>query len=140
MRDNSVHITGRVTEPELRYSASGKAFASFAVGLYEGKNDDGTYKDSSWVDVIAFGDMAEHVAEAFEKGDRVMVSGRLSQDRWEDKNTGAARTKLKVIADEVGVGLRFDGASPIRIDRQEDGGRRNTAPAPQAVQSDEVPF
>lgn len=139
MRDNSVHITGRATEPELRYSGSGTPFVVFAVGLYEGKNDDGTYKDSSWVDVVAFGDMAELVAESVRKGDRVMVSGRLTQDRWEDKTDGSARTKLKVVADEVGLGVRFDAAHSEKIEVS-GATRTNRAPAPKVQSGGEAPF
>lgn len=114
MRDNVVTFIGRSTEPELAYGGSGVAYCRFALGLYEGKNQDGTYKDSSWVDVTVFGEQAEQVANSIEKGDRVGVIGRITQDRWENTE-GQKRTKLKVLADEVLISLRWAEAKITRL-------------------------
>jgi single-strand DNA-binding protein len=115
VRDNSVTFIGRSSDAELNYGSSGTAYTRFSLGLYEGKNDDGSYKDSSWVDVVVFGEQAEQVANSIEKGDRVGVIGRITQDRWKNEE-GENRTKLKVIADEVLVSLRWNEARVIRTD------------------------
>lgn len=118
--DNTVMFIGRATEPDLGYGGSGLAYCRFALGLYEGKNDDGSYKDSSWVDVTVFGDQAENVANSVKKGDRVGVVGRITQDRWEN-DAGDKRTKLKVIADEVMTSLRWAQVQVTRVEVTEGG-------------------
>ena len=137
--DNHVTIAGAVFgpadndgAPELRYSSSGTAFTKFAVALYAGKNDDGSYKDSHFIDVVCFGDMAEAVAEQINKGDRVTVVGRLQQNRWET-DEGQKRSKIEIVADEVGPNYRWGLADKVSNTTPK---RRNTAPAPEVNDDD----
>jgi single-strand DNA-binding protein len=53
--------------------------------------------------------LAESAAETIGKGQRVMVQGKLRQSRWEQD--GAARSKVEVIADEVGTSVLFASLS-----------------------------
>ncbi len=138
MRDNSVTFIGISTEPELAYGGSGTAYTRFAIGLYEGKNDDGTYKDSSWVDVVVFGEQAEQVANSIKKGDRVGVIGRLTQDRWKNE-AGENRSKLKVIADEVMASMRWAEVIVSRVDAT-GATRSNTQTMAQANAPSDEPF
>ena len=103
MDTNLVVLTGRMTRPlELKYSQSGMAVGSFGLAVQGYKKD--APRDEQPVhffDVTVFGKTAEIVAEHAGKGYRLMVLGSLSQDRWEDKNTGVQRSRVKVLARQV---------------------------------------
>jgi single-strand DNA-binding protein len=99
--------------------------------------------------------MAENVSESLVRGSRVMVAGRLEQRSWESQ-AGDKRSKVEVVADEVGPSLRWATAQVTKNDRRGPGdggrgaaggggGRGPAAPTPQEPQSggyapDEEPF
>jgi single-strand DNA-binding protein len=87
------------------------AVTSFSVAVSErSKNQQtGEWEDGepSYFDVTCFRLLAESVAESVSKGQRVVVAGKLRQSRWEDKTSGAARSKVEVIADEVGTSVLY---------------------------------
>lgn len=114
-------ITGEFTvgsDPELRFAPSGIAVASFsAVADKSKKTDDGWEKDKEiWVRVTVFKQMAEHVAESITKGMRVVIAGQINLSDWEDKD-GNKRTSAEVVADEIGVSLRFGTAKYTKAER-----------------------
>ena len=77
MQSNTLTVVGNVgDDPELRFTNSGTALAKFSLAVYAGKD-----KDSAWFDVTVWGQLAENVAESVTKGQRVMVLGRLEQQR-----------------------------------------------------------
>ncbi len=117
--DNTVTIVGNMTrEPELRYTASGVAVTEFGVA-WNSKDRDGN-ESVSFFDVTCWRDLAEHVAESLGKGMRVIVYGRLDQNTWETKD-GDKRSKVRVIADDVGPSLRWAIANVDRLQRSGDG-------------------
>jgi single-strand DNA-binding protein len=93
---NSVNLTGRLTaDPQLRYTANdAKAVVNLRVAI-NGRNDRADY-----VDVTAWGKVAEAVAEHKSKGDQVAVSGRITSSDWTDDN-GERHFRTAVTADEV---------------------------------------
>ena len=102
-------ITGTVTgnvgkKPELRTSAGGKVMANFSVASTVKR--EGREPQTTWVDVVAFDEQAERVVADVDKGDRVVVSGRMALETYEKKN-GEAGCTLRMIADEVGLSLRW---------------------------------
>ena len=115
-----VTIVGNVTRIELKYLASGMAVAEFAVAVNERvKNKDtGQWEDgdSSFFDCTVFGQMAENVVETIEQGTRVILRGRLKQDRWET-DSGDKRSKVKVMVDDIGPDLRWATAAVQKIQR-----------------------
>jgi single-strand DNA-binding protein len=132
--DNSVTIIGNCTrDPELRYTNNGMQIATFGVALNQRKrNDSGQWEDgeTSYFDVTCFRELAENVAESVSKGTRVIVSGTLKQRSWETPD-GDRRSKVEVIADEVGPSLRWATASVERMSRSgSDGGGGSAAAAP----------
>jgi single-strand DNA-binding protein len=132
--DNSVTIIGNCTrDPELRYTNNGMQIATFGVALNQRKrNDSGQWEDgeTSYFDVTCFRELAENVAESVSKGTRVIVSGTLKQRSWETPD-GDRRSKVEVIADEVGPSLRWATASVERMSRSgSDGGGGSPAAAP----------
>lgn len=132
--DNSVTITGNCTrDPELRYTNNGMQIATFGVAINQRKrNDSGQWEDgeTSYFDVTCFRELAENVAESVSKGTRVIVAGNLKQRSWETPD-GDRRSKVEIIADEVGPSLRWATASVERMGRSSsDGGGGSAAAAP----------
>jgi len=104
---SKVILLGNLTrDPELRYTPSGTAVASFSVAINHryrspNANENGKYREeTSFIDVVAFGRQGETCAEYLSKGQPVLVDGRLSQRRWESQD-GQKRNKLEVIANTV---------------------------------------
>lgn len=104
-------IAGNLTaDPELRFAPSGVALSNFTVACSSRKkNDAGEWVDDKtlFMPVTVFRDPAEHTAESLKKGDGVIVEGRIYTDTWEDKESGAKRSMVKMLADEVGVSLKY---------------------------------
>lgn len=118
MADNTITLVGNVTrDTELRFAAgSGAAILTLGLAVNnrkKGKNGEWE-DDANFFDVVVFGEMAEQVAESVQKGTRIIVTGRLDWSQWDDKDTGQKRSKVQVIADEVGPSLRWATASVTR--------------------------
>jgi single-strand DNA-binding protein len=103
-------ITGNVVaDPELRFIPNGKAIATFTVVASKSvKQADGTWDntDTTFWDIKCWGKTAENVSESIQKGMSVIVVGTAVQENWEDKNTGAKRSKIAVTAWNVGIDLK----------------------------------
>lgn len=146
---NTVTLVGNATrEPELRFTNSGQAVASFGLAFNKRKrNDRGEWEDSdpAFFDITCWGQLAENVAESVEKGTRVIVTGRLDQRSWENQE-GEKRSKVEVVADEVAPSLRWATASVTKNERRERGGGGwsggdDPGPGePPSYDSDEEPF
>lgn len=146
--DNAVTIIGNCTrEPELRYTNSGLQIANFGVAINQRRRnaDTGQWEDgeTSYFDVSCFRELAENVAESIGKGTRVIVSGQLRQRSWETPD-GDRRSKIEIVADEVGPSLRWATASVERMARSGgDGGapqRPSSDSAPASYDNQEEPF
>lgn len=124
---NKCILVGNLTrDPELRYSPKGTAVAQMGLAVNrKWKGEDGQeHEEVAFIDVTAFGRTAENCGQYLRKGRPVLVEGRLKLETWDDKQTGAKRSKLIVIVETVqflGSG-REEGDAP----RQE---RLQSAPA-----------
>jgi single-strand DNA-binding protein len=120
---NEVTIVGNVVsspDEDLRVTNSGKSVLKFGVAWNRRWQQDGEWQEEPhFFDVTVFGDMADNVADSVSKGSRVVVVGRLTQDRWEDKE-GQQRTKVALVADEVAVSMRW---AKVDITKTGGGGR-----------------
>lgn len=94
---NNVMLIGRLTkDPESKYLPSGSAVVEFSIAnnyYMSSKNS----TEVNYFDVVAFGKMAETVAKYLTKGKQVAISGTLRQDRWQDKDTNTARSRIRII-------------------------------------------
>lgn len=130
MAQQLVTLTGNLTaDPELRFTPSGHAVASFTVAVNNGyRNADGDWVDGEalFQRVACWRDLAEHVAESLRRGNRVLVTGRLVSRQYEDKD-GVTRWVTDFIADEVGAALTRATATVKQIRR--DGAAAATADA-----------
>jgi single-strand DNA-binding protein len=107
---NNITISGNITrDPELRFTPGGNAVTTFSIAVNRRVQDKSS---SDWIDdvdffnVVAWFRLAENCAESLKKGDRVIVSGRLSQRSWEDKE-GVKKSFIEVVANNVGASLEF---------------------------------
>jgi single-strand DNA-binding protein len=147
-------VTGEfrvVADPDLRFAPSGVAVGKIrAVASSRKKNEDGEWVDDKtcWVNLVCFKRLAENVAETFEKGDLVLVTGKLQPEDWEDKD-GNKRTSVNIIVDTIGPSVTFNAARPMRGERSSNSGGNQSsgqAPAPSSDPwstgnaSDEPPF
>jgi len=143
MADSSVTIVGNITrDPELRFTKSGTAVVGFGVAVNRRWYNNSTNEydeETSFFDVEAWKDLAENVGDSLSKGDRVIVSGRLDQQSWEDKE-GNKRSKVVVVADEVGASLRWATATLAKADRRGGGNAGPSVQASSAPSYDEDPF
>ncbi|HVF14369.1 MAG TPA: single-stranded DNA-binding protein [Acidimicrobiales bacterium] len=118
---NSVTLVGNITrDPELRFTPSGQATASFGLAVNRVWNDRQTNERKeavSFFDVVCWREMAENVSESLTKGARVVVTGRLEQRSW-DSADGDRRSKIEVVADEIGPSLRWATAEVRKNDRR----------------------
>lgn len=108
---STITLTGRLTaDPELRFSPSGVAVASFTVVTSRRVKDQNSGEwsdaDTTYWDCAAFKQLAENVGDSLHKGMEVLVVGRVVQESWEDRQTGGKRSKLAVRVDGIGPSLR----------------------------------
>lgn len=118
---NSVTIVGNVTrDPELRFTASGQATATFGVAVnrrWQNRQSSEWEEATSYFNVVCWRELAENVAESLHKGSRVLVTGRLEQRSWEDQ-AGAKKSIVEIVAEEVGPSLRWASAQVTRNERR----------------------
>jgi single-strand DNA-binding protein len=124
--DTQITIIGNlVGDPELRYTPTGQAVATFRVASTPRFMDRTTNEwkdgDSLFLSCNVWRQAAENVAESLQRGMRVIVSGRLRQRSYETKE-GEKRTVYEVEADEVGPSLRNASAKVTRSSRSAGGG------------------
>jgi single-strand DNA-binding protein len=139
-------------DPELRFTSSGQAVATFGLAVnrrWQNRGSGEWEEATSFFDVTCWQQMAENVCESVQKGSRVVVTGRLDQRSWETES-GDKRSKIEIVADEIGPSLRYATATVTKNERRSDfdggggGGGGAAAPrpseAPADYGSDEEPF
>lgn len=119
--ETAITAVGNATsEPQLRFTATGTAVASFTLASTARQYDKATNTwrdgDTLFVRVNAWRAMAENAADSLRKGTRVIVTGRLRQTTW-TADDGTQRTGLEIDADDIGVSLRWATAHPARTTR-----------------------
>ena len=148
--DNTVTVTGNATrEPELRFTPSGQAVASFGIAVnrrWQNRQTQEWEEAVSFFDITAWAQLAENVAESVAKGTRVTVAGRLDQRSWETQD-GEKRSKVEIVADDVAISLRWATAEVMKNERTAGvgGGAPRSGGAPTggggpAYNPDEEPF
>ena len=138
--DNTVTVVGNATrDPELRFTPSGQAVATFGLAVnrrWQNRQTQEWEEKVSFFDVTCWAQMAENVAESVQKGTRVIVTGRLEQRSWE--SNGEKKSKIEIVADEIGPSLRYATAGVTKNERRGDfeGGSGGGSSAPRAVPND----
>jgi single-strand DNA-binding protein len=123
--DTPITISGNlVNDPELRYTQTGQAVASFRIASTPRFRDNasGEWKDgdSLFLSCNVWRQAAENAAESLQRGMRVIVSGRLRQRQYETKE-GEKRIVYEVEVDDVGPSLRNASAKVTKSSRSSGG-------------------
>lgn len=120
MAEARTTITGNLTaDPQLRFTASGKAVANFTVCENRRKRSaSGGWEDDEplFMACTAWGELGEHLAETAGRGTRVTVSGRLVPNSWTAED-GTPRRSIELSADDVAVSLMFATATVAKAQR-----------------------
>lgn len=101
---NKVMLMGNLTrEPETKRTPKGTAVTQMSLAINRQYTTEGGERkeEVTYVDVEAWGKLAEICGEHLSKGKQVFVEGRLKLDTWEDKQSGEKKSRLRVAADAV---------------------------------------
>ncbi len=121
-----ITVVGNLTDdPELRFTPSGAAVASFTVASTPRTFDRATNEwkdgDALFLRCSIWRQAAENVAESLTKGMRVVVQGRLRQRSYETRE-GEKRTVVELDVEEVGPSLKYATAKVTKASRGGGGG------------------
>ncbi|MDD5195295.1 MAG: single-stranded DNA-binding protein [Candidatus Omnitrophica bacterium] len=100
---NKVFLMGNLTrDPELRYTPQGTAVANLglAVNRYYKDKSGQNQKDTCFLTIVAWGQMAEVCNQYLQKGSQILVEGKLQSRSWQD-NEGKKRSTIEVRADNI---------------------------------------
>lgn len=93
---NNYTCIGRLTkDAEIKYTQSGAMIVNFSIAVNE------KYNDNEWCnffDVELWGKAGNNLNKYLTKGKQIHLSGKLKQDRWQDKQSGQTKSKIKIIA------------------------------------------
>jgi single-strand DNA-binding protein len=106
---NKVMLIGNLgKDPELRYTGSGVAVATFTLATNESwKDQDGKVQErTEWHNIVAWRKLAEICGEWLSKGKKVYIEGRIQTRSYDDKNTGTKRYITEIVADNM---IMLDG-------------------------------
>ncbi len=134
---NSIVLVGNITrDPELRFTPSGQPTASFGLAVnrrWQNRQTQEWEEATSFFDIVCWRELAENASESLRRGARIIVTGRLEQRSWETSD-GDKRSKVEVVADELGPSLRWASAEIKKNERKTPGdsagGRPQAAAAP----------
>ena len=134
---NKVILLGNLgSEPELKYTPSGKAVANFSLATSEQwtKKDGEKNEKTEWHRIVAWDRLGEICGEYLHKGKQVYIEGRIQTRAWEDRE-GNKRYTTEIVAHT----MKMLGAS--------DRGGKATSPEerfpneePVSIPEDDIPF
>jgi len=99
---STTYIGNLTRDPEIKFTNNGNAVCSFAVAVTKKRGEE---EYVSYFDCSAWGSLAENVTKTLKKGDRVVVFGTLTQDRFE--KDGQKRSSVNLTVEAVGPDLRW---------------------------------
>lgn len=132
-------IAGNLTrDPELRTTPNGASVCSFSVAVNRTYRDASgeQREDVSFIDCSAWGKLGEMISQYAKKGSGVLVSGRLDQRSWEDKNGGGKRSRVEIVVED----FNFTGAAPSGSSSASSAPAMDEAPAdmPEDIPEEEI--
>ncbi len=149
---NKVVLMGNLTrDPETRTTNGGQSVTRFGLAVNRTwRGNDGQQQESvSFIDCVAWGKTGEIIAQYMQKGRGLLVSGRLEQSSWEDKETGGKRSKVEVVVEDfnfIGDGQGGSGNSGDHDSSPRPSGANNKAADPagdvddKPIDLSEIPF
>jgi single-strand DNA-binding protein len=100
---NKVILMGNLTrDPEMRTTGAGQNVTSFSLAINRTwKATDGTQQEKvSYINCVAWGKPGEIISQYVSKGSPLLISGRLEQRSWDDKESGQKRSAVEVIVED----------------------------------------
>lgn len=145
---NKVVLMGNLTrDPETRTTPSGQTVTSFSLAVNRTWRDQSgqTQEAVSYIDCVAWGKPGEIITQYVGKGRALLVSGRLDQRSWEDKETGAKRSKVEVVVEDFNfVDGGQGGGGAVDAPRASTGTKKQAEPEPEIddrpIDLSEIPF
>ena len=124
--DTVITVIGNLTgDPELRFTPSGAAVASFTIAstpqAFDRQSNEWKDGETLFLRCSLWRDAAENITESLTKGTRVIAQGRLVQRSYQTRE-GENRTVVELQVDEIGPSLRYATAKVTRSQRSGGGG------------------
>lgn len=121
---NNVNLVGNLTkEPEFKTAGSTNVL-SFSIAVNEWRKDSEDY--ANFFDCVIFGNRAQSLSGILAKGQKVAISGRLHQERWE--KDGQPRSKVSIYVNE------------LELLSKREGGKPQQQPQPSSAYDEDIPF
>ena len=126
--DTQITVVGNLTaDPELRFTQSGVAVASFTIAstprTFDRQSNEWKDGEALFLRSSVWRDQAENVAESLEKGSRVIAQGNLKQRSFTDRE-GNNRTSIELDVTDIGPALLYATAKPNKKPRGQGGAPR----------------
>jgi single-strand DNA-binding protein len=148
---NRVTLLGNLgKDPEVRYTQSGTAVASFSIATSSSFKDkqDQWQEKTEWHNITAWARLAEIAKEYLHKGSKVYIEGRLETQSWEDRDTKKKMYKTVIVVGELvmldkkeeggGNGGSYQSQGFDQTRGQQSGGREVSADDP--ITDEDIPF
>ncbi len=110
--NNQTFVGNLTRDPELRHSSEGKPRATFSLAINEGEGDN---EKTHFLDFTAFGTLGENIAASLSRGQRLVVSGRVSTYK-KDVTIGGEDKSLTMVG-FVAPDLRWATAKVSKVER-----------------------
>jgi single-strand DNA-binding protein len=143
---NKVILVGNLgKDPEVRYTGSGVAVATFSVATNDSwKDSDGNTQDrTEWHNVVAWRKLAEICGQYLKKGGKIFLEGRLQYRTYDDKN-GVKRYVTEIVMNEMVMldsrgSSSGGGSAPGQLPKENPDGPTSPQP-PMPDPADDLPF
>ena len=124
--ETPITVVGNLTaDPELRFTPSGAAVASFTIAstprTFDKNSNEWKDGEALFLRCSIWRQAAENVAESLQRGMRVVAQGRLKQRSYETRE-GEKRTVVELDVEEIGPSLKYATAKVNRTTRGSSGG------------------
>jgi single-strand DNA-binding protein len=104
---NKVILCGKLTaQPELRYTTNNTAYSRFNIAVNRLKQKD-KEQQADFINCLAWNKLGETISKYFDKGQGILVTGRIQNDSYTDKD-GKKRISSYVLVEEI----EFVGSKP----------------------------
>ncbi len=141
---NKVILVGNLgRDPEVRYTKSGQAVASFSLATSErwtGK-DGNKEEKTEWHRIVAWGKLGEICGEYLSKGKQVYIEGRLQTREWDDKD-GNKKQTTEIVANNMTMLGQASGSSSSSGggSSASSGSQQSSSGGSEDFEDDDIPF
>lgn len=143
---NKVTLMGNLTrDVEMRTTQSGQNVANFSLAVSRSwKGQDGQQQEqTSFINCVAWGKPGEIIAQYVSKGSPLLVSGRLDQRSWDDKDSGQKRSAVEVVVEDfnfIGGGRNDDNAGAPRTSSSNSSSTNKSSNSTSSDDADDKPI